>query len=409
MARQHAAPVILLPDGRIQKLQVLQLSTVEGNSVSEYQIQQLIADHPSVLPIAEINRSYEDAVHICCELNTPAGPIDNFLVTRTGLPVIIECKLWRNPEGRREVVGQILDYAKELSRFTSADIQRETNRRLNRAGDTVFELVRAVYPDIDQIEFNDSLTQNLNKGRFLLLIVGDGIRQGVEAIAEYLGRHSGLQFTLGLVELVIFTGPDGMRLIVPRTVAHTEMIKHTVFEIPPSMELRTDAGESAEDSILPDDEISLASAERQKFWADFLQGLVLDDPEQSIGSPPKLGHHVLYMPVPDRKLWLTIFRDMKAGKVGIFLSYSQNTTGQEISNRLLADWNAIRRELGGTAELFVRDNKERIGDSLAVGSLSDPEIRKQAFEWLRKRTNDFVNVLRPRIRTACKELEDNKP
>ena len=53
------------------------------------------------------------------ELKTPAGPIDNFMVTPSGLPVLVECKLWRNPEARRQVVGQILDYAKELSRWQS--------------------------------------------------------------------------------------------------------------------------------------------------------------------------------------------------------------------------------------------------------------------------------------------------
>ena len=53
-------------------------------------------------------------VPICTELSTPAGAIDNFMVTPSGLPVLVECKLWRNPEGRREVIGQILDYAKEL-------------------------------------------------------------------------------------------------------------------------------------------------------------------------------------------------------------------------------------------------------------------------------------------------------
>jgi hypothetical protein len=52
-------------------------------------------------------------VPICTELNTPAGPIDNFMVSPSGLPVLVECKLWRNPEARREVVSQILDYAKE--------------------------------------------------------------------------------------------------------------------------------------------------------------------------------------------------------------------------------------------------------------------------------------------------------
>ena len=68
---------------------------------------------------------FSGPVAICTELNTLAGPIDNFMVTPSGLPVLVECKLWRNPEARREVVSQILDYAKELSRWSSSDVQRE--------------------------------------------------------------------------------------------------------------------------------------------------------------------------------------------------------------------------------------------------------------------------------------------
>src|ERR1700749_185485 len=65
---------------------------------------------------------FSGAVPICRELNPPAGPSDNFMVTPSGLPVLVECKLWRNPEARREVVTQILDYAKELSRWSSSDV-----------------------------------------------------------------------------------------------------------------------------------------------------------------------------------------------------------------------------------------------------------------------------------------------
>jgi hypothetical protein len=168
-------------------------------AVSEADIQALVHKHPGCLPIAEIDPMFSGPVPICTELNTVAGPIDIFMVTPSGLPVLIECKLWRNPEGRREVVGQILDYAKELSRWSSSDLQREVSRRLNRDGNPLLEMVRAVDSKVEEMPFNDALTANLRRGRFLLLIVGDGIREGVEAIAEYLQRHAGLHFSLGLV------------------------------------------------------------------------------------------------------------------------------------------------------------------------------------------------------------------
>src|SRR5690349_12534325 len=127
-------------------------------------------------------------------------------------------------EGRREVVGQILDYAKELSRWSSSDVQREVRTRLKRSGNPVLELVRATDPTVDEIQFNDALTANLRRGRFLLLIVGDGIREGVEAIAEYLQEHAGLHFSLGLVELPIYIMPNGGgRLVAPRVLARTAL------------------------------------------------------------------------------------------------------------------------------------------------------------------------------------------
>jgi hypothetical protein len=61
--------------------------------VSEADIQALVHEHPTVLPISEIDPAFIGPVPICRELVTPAGNIDNFMVTPSGLPVIVECKL----------------------------------------------------------------------------------------------------------------------------------------------------------------------------------------------------------------------------------------------------------------------------------------------------------------------------
>jgi hypothetical protein len=230
MSRQHSAPILI---GSTSTMALTPFAhSAGGSQVSEADIQALVHSHPETLPISEVDPMFVGAVPICRELSTNAGPIDNFLVTPSGLPVIVECKLWRNSEGRREVVGQILDYAKELSRWSSSDVQREVRTRLKRSGNPVLELVRAADPTVDEILFNDALTANLRRGRFLLLIVGDGIREGVEAIAEYLQEHAGLHFSLGLVELPIFVLPDGSRLVTPRVLARTGLISRTVVAMP---------------------------------------------------------------------------------------------------------------------------------------------------------------------------------
>ncbi len=108
MARQHATPVHIPLSGPAMPL--VAVSQTGAGGVLEDYIQALVHEHPSILPIAEIDPVFKGAVAVCRELALPpAGSVDNFLVTPSGLPVLVECKLWRNAEARREVVGQILD------------------------------------------------------------------------------------------------------------------------------------------------------------------------------------------------------------------------------------------------------------------------------------------------------------
>jgi hypothetical protein len=402
VARQHVTPLLLAKEGDAA-IELAPLGTAAGaDAVSEEAIQALVHEHPGCLPIAEIDPMFCGAVPICRELNTLAGAIDNFLVTPSGLPVLVECKLWRNPEGRREVVGQILDYAKELSRWSSSDLQREVRRRVGGAGDPLLSRLRAAGHDVDEADFNDALTLNLRRGRFLLLIVGDGIREGVEAIAEYLQAHAGLHFTLGLVELPIYRLPDGGRLVVPRILARTHVMTRTVVAVPDGMALQDD-GSGAGEADPPLDEMT---QDRVSFWTQFVSNLTLDDPEQALPKPGRQGYVSFMLPAPAGSCWITVFRSVAAGRVGLFLSYTRSTVGERAVRRIVEEeWDDIRRELGGTVQL-LKDKMERllIQDEVTVGPLALPANREQAMVWLRSRSNDFINVLRPRVRTAVADI-----
>ena len=43
-------------------------------------------------------------------------------VNPLGLLILAEHKLWRNPQARREVIGQILDYAKEFASWSYEEL-----------------------------------------------------------------------------------------------------------------------------------------------------------------------------------------------------------------------------------------------------------------------------------------------
>jgi hypothetical protein len=404
MARQHVTPLLLSEEGG-DAVGLAALGTGAGaDAVSEADIQELVHKHPECLPIAEIDPMFCGAVSICRELNTPAGAIDNFMVTPSGLPVLVECKLWRNPEGRREVVGQILDYAKELSRWSSSDLHREVRRRVGGTGDPLLGRLRAAGHQVDEVDFNDALTLNLRRGRFLLLIVGDGIREGVEAIAEYLQAHAGLHFTLGLVEMPIYCLPDGGRLVVPRILARTHVITRTVVAVPDGMTLQAPVAPGAENDP-PMDEMT---QDRVRFWTEFLSGLHLNDPEQPLPKPSRQGYVAFMLPAPAGSVWITVFRNVNEGRVGLFLSYTRNTVGERAVRRIVDEqWDDIRGELNGTVQL-LKDKMERllIHDEKAAGPLAVPANREQALHWLRSRSNDFVNALRPRIRTAAADIAE---
>ena len=372
------------------------------DGVSEAYIKALIQAYPACLPIPEIDAMFSGPVPICTELSTNAGAIDNFMVTPTGLPVLVECKLWRNLEGRREVVGQILDYAKELSRWSSSDLQRYVSRRLKRDGNPLLEMVRAVDPHVDERQFNDAFTANLRRARFLLLIVGDGIREGVEAIAEYLQVHAGLHFSLGLVELPIYIMPNGDRLVAPRVLARTTIVTRNVVALPDGYAI-----EEADDPTTVteiDPERSALGDAQQRFWAEFRGHLKLDDPEQPKPRAARMGYITLSLPA--RTSWLTVYRDLHAGKVGVFLSSWRNTPGAYAMQAIVEDWDAVKDELGGSAELGkVRDGRPTVTASLPVGSLDQAEDRERAFAWLAERVNTFVNVMRPRMRSAAADYQ----
>ena len=209
-------------------------------------MQRLLFETPEVLPIGEIDPAFAHAVPLCRELPTVAGPIDLAYVSEQGLLSIVECKLWRNPEARRAAVTQILDYAKEISRWSYEELNDAVRRAAKRPenANALFDLVREQNDTIDEQTFVDDVTRNLESGRFLLLVVGDGIREGVERIADYLRQSAGIRFTFGLVELAIFDMPDesaGGIIVEPRVLART-------FEIERAVVRRADAGVVVEDA-----------------------------------------------------------------------------------------------------------------------------------------------------------------
>ena len=90
--------------------------------------------------------------------------------------------------------------------------------------------MRQQTPDVDEAEFVDNVSRHLKRGEFLLLIIGDGIREGVENIVNFVQSHSGLHFTLALVETALYRDTGGRIIVQPRVLTRTEVVRRVVIE-----------------------------------------------------------------------------------------------------------------------------------------------------------------------------------
>lgn len=229
--RQHSEPIVLF-DGKVQTLERQDIRASTEEFRNEDWLQKLIFENPQLLPLDEIEPAFLDPIPLCRELSTGVGPLDILFVNDRGMLTLVECKLLKNPEGRREVVGQILDYAQEISRWNFDDL----NSAVEKQGTGIIEQVKNHLPevDFDEAKFIDWVTLNLKKGRFMLLIVGDGIRESLEDISEYLQEHASLNFSFALIEQAMYRLPSelsGGLLVQPRTICRTVEIERAIVRI----------------------------------------------------------------------------------------------------------------------------------------------------------------------------------
>ncbi|MCY4610342.1 MAG: DUF4268 domain-containing protein [Gammaproteobacteria bacterium] len=392
MSSRDAMPIIVGPDGSTESLQPTSAEYDEG------WLQDLLFEHPEALPINEIDRTFAPAIPICKELNTPAGPMDALLATPKGRLIILETKLWRNPEARRAVIGQILDYAKELSRLTYADLQREVSRRTGRSGNALFDIVAAAETSdsLTEAEFVDEVSRSLRYGRFLLLICGDGIREGVTAITDFLQRQGTLHFTFGLVEVAMYEMPEGRRLVQPRILAQSVIVKRTVVS------LESEGLVADEDEEGLESELSDSARFYQDFWKELIDDLELDDPDQPHPNLTKSGNVFFRMPHSD--IWIALYFVQKECRVGAYLTAYRGNFGNRIFEQLSEDKDRIEEELGIPVQWTSEDGRHWIGSSKKFPGLMDPTYRTEIKDFLADISNRFVNVFRHRIKRIVEDL-----
>ena len=234
MADTRAAGYPILISGE----KSFQLDRLQNESRDEEWLQRLIHRHPRCLPMEQIEPGFERLIPICIELPVLGGWVDNLLMTPDGNVVMVEVKLWRNPEARRKVVAQALEYATGLFRM---DYEALENAVLNakfvdaEKPNRLYDMFSHDPEALPEDKFIDRVNHNLINGRIVVLIVGDGIRTQLEDLYDGLQAHANFQFTFALIEMPVFRraidDTSEELIVTPRTLLKTAIVERFTIRV----------------------------------------------------------------------------------------------------------------------------------------------------------------------------------
>jgi hypothetical protein len=395
-----ANPLVLSESDSAIVLERIPLNASTDGLFSEKWLQNALFTYPQCLPVKEIDPHIGELIPICTEFETGAGPADILFVTPTGQIVIVETKLYRNPEARREVVAQILDYAKQLTTWTFEDLVRVTAVASKQGPQFLMNRVRD--HGVDEAAFVDGINRSLKVGDFLLLIVGDGIRSGAESLVGFLERYGNLKFGLGLIEVAAYRLADRSVLLLPRILAKTEVLQRTVL-IGASGPIEFDEVAASDDS---DIRATSDSSWYQTFWSEYLQVLRLDDPVQAPPAKPAKSTNIfLAMPPGKGIAWISSYIAQSSKVGGVYLTFAQSFDRLDyFYSGLLAQKEEIESDFGSPLTWERSGNKIYIGSpNIRFSNLNDETERKRVISSLAVNTNKMVNVFRHRLEAMTRE------
>lgn len=148
--------------------------------------------------------------------------VDHLFLDQDGIPTLVEVKRQSDTRLRREVIGQMLDYAANAVLHWSWERLRDQFEAdcVARGDDPASELASVIGPDGDASALWEMVKTNLQAGKIRLLFVADRIPSEVKGIVEFLNKQMDPAEVLA-IELQQYQG-EGLRTIVPAVYGHTE-------------------------------------------------------------------------------------------------------------------------------------------------------------------------------------------
>lgn len=149
--------------------------------------------------------------------------LDHLFIDQDAVPTLVEVKRASDTRLRREVVGQMLDYAANGARYWPADLLRGRWEASLSEGEDA-DQVLAEFAGMDAENFWSRVSENLEVGRVRMLFLSDDIPTELMTVIEYLNEQMHDAEVFG-VSIVRYVGHD-LSVLVPRVVGSSARAQH---------------------------------------------------------------------------------------------------------------------------------------------------------------------------------------
>ncbi len=195
---------------------------------SEDLLQRLLAKHPDILAGDQIDDvDPRRWLLVQRELGVPdredggsRWSVDHLFLDQDGIPTLVEVKRSRDTRIRREVVGQLLDYAAHaVVHWPVRTIREALAARSEKDEKTTGQVLADAFETVVEEAYWRQVETNLATGRIRLIFVADKIHRELRRVVEFLNKYMSPVEVLA-IEIKQFVG-EGRKSLVPRVIGLT--------------------------------------------------------------------------------------------------------------------------------------------------------------------------------------------
>lgn len=198
----------------------------EHDYEKEILLQKLIADYPNLLAGEQMDpENSRRWLLVTQELALKSDEegfknfyLDHLFLDQDGIPTLVEVKRSSDTRIRREVIGQMFDYAANAVVYLPVE---EIKERVESQYDDPALIEDFLDPQISMEVFWQKVKTNLNAGKIRMVFVADELPRELKRIIEFLNEQMDPAEVLGVEIKQYVDAEKKIKTLVPRVIGQT--------------------------------------------------------------------------------------------------------------------------------------------------------------------------------------------